>query len=195
MLTAQQITEAKKHVRYQRQVNAHEHDDCIKIAYEWLDAQTKTKAPLKRSHPIKHIIEQWGGRYISSSDVEVAAVLHPRIKGRYPYFNISSHLTLPHADRLAEIPEARGQGVELTSDHVSQTYSRIEASPDSRKIAILAGTRFKMSGLGALQYPDLAHKSGTVILVRLRSTGVTVLFDDARTPTVLHQIFISPLSD
>ncbi|GLR91089.1 hypothetical protein [Bradyrhizobium iriomotense] len=195
MLTAQQITEAKKHVRYQRQVNVHEHDDCIRIAYEWLDAQTKTKGPLKRTHPIKHIIEKWGGRYISSSDVEVAAEIHPRIKGKYPHFNISSHLTLPHDDRLAEFPKARGQGFELTSDHVSQTYSRIEASRNCRKTAMLAGTRFKMSGLGALQYPDLAHKAGTVVQVRLRSTGITVLFDDARTPTVLHQIYISSLSD
>lgn len=126
MLTAQQIAEAKKHVRYQRQNNVHEHDDCIRIAYEWLDAQTTIKRTLKRAYPIKHIIERWGGRYISSADVEVAAEIHPRVKGRYPHFNISSRLTLPRDGRLADIQEARAQGFQLTTHHITQTYARIE---------------------------------------------------------------------
>lgn len=38
MLTTEQISEAKKRVRYQQPTNVHEHDDCIRIAFEWFDA-------------------------------------------------------------------------------------------------------------------------------------------------------------
>ncbi|MFK4617849.1 hypothetical protein ABIF50_001126 [Bradyrhizobium diazoefficiens] len=126
MLTAQQISEAKKRVRYQQPNNVHEHDDCIRIAFEWFDAQSTTKRLAKPTYPLKNIIEMWGGRYIATSDVEVAAELHPRIKGKYPHFNISSRLTLPSDRRLADIPEARTQGYQLTVAHVTETYSRIE---------------------------------------------------------------------
>lgn len=126
MLSAEQIAEAKTRVRCHGQDNPHEHDDCIRIAYEWLDAQTTTKGFLNRTHPIKHFIERWGGRYVSSSDVQVAAEIHPRIKGKYPHFNISSRLTLPSDRRLADISEARTQSYQLTSAHITQTYFRIE---------------------------------------------------------------------
>ncbi len=33
------------------------------------------KHPTQREHSLKHIIETWGGRYVSQSDIEVAAVL------------------------------------------------------------------------------------------------------------------------
>ncbi len=84
----------------------HQHNDCIRIAYEWLDAQKKTKKPTKISHALKHIIEKWAERYVSKSDVEVAARMHPDIHGIYPYFNISARLTKPSTDRLKDIPEA-----------------------------------------------------------------------------------------
>lgn len=41
-------------------------------------------ADAKRAHPLKNFIETWGGKYIASSDVEVAAEMHPRIRGTYP---------------------------------------------------------------------------------------------------------------
>jgi hypothetical protein len=124
MLTAQEISEAKRRVRYENERAAlHEHDDCIRIAYEWLDAQTKTRGPIGRTLPIKHMIEKWGGRYVSQSDVEVAAELHPEIEGRYPHFNISARLVLPSDARLANIPEARTQGYVLTEEHVRNVYA------------------------------------------------------------------------
>lgn len=55
------------------------------------------------------------------------------------------------------------------------------------------GTRFKMSELGVVQFPDLAHKTGTV--VSIRTTGITVLFDGATRPTVLDRSYIAPLSE
>jgi hypothetical protein len=40
MLSTNEILEAKKRVRYSHGEKdiRHEHDDCIRIAYEWLDA-------------------------------------------------------------------------------------------------------------------------------------------------------------
>jgi|SRR6266404_2796895 len=83
MLSASEISEAKKRTQYchGKTEVLHQHDDCIRIAYEWLDAQVQTKGVIRRARPLKHIIENWAGRYVSQSDVEVAANLHPRIKG------------------------------------------------------------------------------------------------------------------
>src|SRR5438270_13998865 len=109
VLTALEIAEAKQRVEYVTGGGQplHEHDDCIRIAYEWLDAQTKIKtARRRRARSLKSIIQKWGGRYISSSDVEVAAYLHPQIVGRYPYFNIGARLVEPSRNRLDGIGEA-----------------------------------------------------------------------------------------
>lgn len=108
MLTAEEIEKAKARTRYSLPEDPHhEHDDCIRIAYEWLDAQKKLSAPNTRTTwAMKHLIEHWGGRYVSTTDVDVAAELHPEIEGKYPHFNISSRLTLPSDRRLASIGEA-----------------------------------------------------------------------------------------
>jgi len=60
---------------------------------------------------------------------------------------------------------------------------------------IVSGARFKMSEVGAARCPELAGRSGIVIEVSPRTTGITVLFDGARRPTCLHRDFISPISD
>jgi hypothetical protein len=60
---------------------------------------------------------------------------------------------------------------------------------------ITVGLRFKMSKLGAAQCPDLADKSGIVVGVSHRTTGITVLFDGERIPTYLHRDYISPKSE
>lgn len=107
MLTDEQIEYGKTHVEYTlRKGGYHEHNDCIRMAYEWLDAQKKIKSLTTKIRPLKHIIEKWAGRYISDTDVEVAAFLHPEIYGIYPYFNISARLTEPSILRLREISEA-----------------------------------------------------------------------------------------
>ena len=58
---------------------------------------------------------------------------------------------------------------------------------------MVVGTRFKMSKLGAVRCPDLAGRSGIIVEVSLRTTGITVLFDGARRPTCLHRDFICPV--
>ncbi|MDA9509494.1 hypothetical protein XI09_33640 [Bradyrhizobium sp. CCBAU 11386] len=60
---------------------------------------------------------------------------------------------------------------------------------------IVVGMRFKMSELGAVRCPELADRSGIVIDVSRRTTGITVLFDGAGRPTCLHRDFISPIPD
>jgi hypothetical protein len=121
MITAEAIVAAKARTRYWGYTAAefaarrsaercappvHEHDDCIRIAYEWLDAQRKLRNPRwPRHHALKHHIERWAGRYVSQNDVEVAAELHPEIRGIYPSYNIGA-LIWPSESRLAGIGEA-----------------------------------------------------------------------------------------
>ncbi len=105
-ITDEQIEQAKQHMEYVTGNPLHQHNDCVRIAYEWLDAQVKTVSPLRRAFALKHLIEKWGARYVSQSDVELAAELHPEIKGKYPYYNISTKLTLPDEERLVGIGEA-----------------------------------------------------------------------------------------
>lgn len=107
MLTDEQIEAAKKVTRYSTiEKPVHEHPDCIRFAFEWLDAQVKTKGRSKTIYPVKHLIERWAGRYVSTHDVDVAAHLHPDIQGVYPLFNISSKLTSPSFARISDLSEA-----------------------------------------------------------------------------------------
>jgi hypothetical protein len=102
----------------------HEHPDCIRIAYEWLDAQDKTKNIRKISRPLKGLIERWAGRYVSESDVEVAATLHPDIQGEYPNYNISTYFTEPKRSRLDDIGEALTQ--DYNERHDPSLYKKSE---------------------------------------------------------------------
>ncbi|MEH3122022.1 MAG: hypothetical protein PGN16_08590 [Sphingomonas phyllosphaerae] len=105
MLSDQEIDAAKK--RLPRSPDTlHEHNDCIRLAYQWLDAQKTVASAPKTYLPLKHMIEHWAGRYVSQSDVEVAALLHPRIEGKYPNYNLSRRLTRPSDRRLSGIGEA-----------------------------------------------------------------------------------------
>ena len=107
MITEEQIECGKKEVNYSlNEPPFHEHHDCVRIAYAWFDAQAKLGNSTKRTPSLKHIIEKWAGRYVSTADVELAAHLHPEIHGRYPRFNISTRLTLPSGSRLKDISEA-----------------------------------------------------------------------------------------
>ena len=104
MLTEHQIKIAKASTAYSLSDVHHEHDDCIRIAYQWLDAQLRTVRPGRKSRALKHIIERWAGRYVSTSDVEVAAHLLG-LQGEYPDYNISARMTVPHDRRLEGIGE------------------------------------------------------------------------------------------
>lgn len=122
MLSAEQIAAAKKDFRYSHPGDVfHEHDDCIRLAYEWLDAQNIRATPSKEFRPLKHIIERWAGRYVSQDDVEIAASLHPRIRGKYPNFNLSTRLVLPSDRRLEGIGEA------LTQDYRARLDPQVYA--------------------------------------------------------------------
>jgi hypothetical protein len=129
VLSDKQINDAKNRAPLQLQGHF-EHNDCIRMAYEWLDAQVKTKNRRMTYKPIKHIIEKWSGRYVSTSDVEVAAWLHPDIIGTYPNFNISSRLTFPSVLRLSGISEA-GKHNPIGAHYNNDTYSINEKEWDS----------------------------------------------------------------
>ncbi|MBT2242648.1 hypothetical protein JQK15_03780 [Sphingobium sp. BHU LFT2] len=109
MLTDAEIDAAKKRTNYTDKP-FHEHPDCIRLAFEWLDAQRTVKGAGQKHLALKHVIEKWAGRYVSETDVNVAAELHPRITGKYPNFNLSARLTRPHDRRLKGIGEALTQG-------------------------------------------------------------------------------------
>ena len=59
---------------------------------------------------------------------------------------------------------------------------------------LVVGARFKISELGATRLRSLAGKTGIVVEVFRSNTGVTVLFDGAKSPTCLHRDFITPIS-
>lgn len=105
MITSEQIEEAKRSAPLGSNPLFGDEDN-IRIAYEWLDAQRKTRLPVDRGRPMKHIVEAWAGCYVSQADVEVAAFLHADVKGSYPRFNISMRLVEPHPSRLAGFKHA-----------------------------------------------------------------------------------------
>lgn len=61
--------------------------------------------------------------------------------------------------------------------------------------SIAVGARFKLNKLGKIRCRDLASKVGAVVAVSARTTGITVLFDGAQRPPVLHRDYIRPSSD
>lgn len=113
-LTDEQITEAIVTMGFDRA--CHEHPDCIRIAYEWLDAQTAITAMKHDSYALKHRIEQWSGRYVSKEDVMVAAHLHPDFKTMNGYVNVSARLVEPDTQRLA--------GITVAFSHYYRSYHR-----------------------------------------------------------------------
>lgn len=87
----------------------HESPDSVRISVEWLSAQRRTSTMPVEMHNLKHLIENWGGRYVSRGDVQVAALLLD-IKGIYPSLYLDmGNLVLPDKRRLAHISEAHSQ--------------------------------------------------------------------------------------
>jgi hypothetical protein len=107
-LTDEEIENAKKEIVYSYSGYSeplHQHNDCIRICYEWLDAQEKMTIK-KVCCDYKHDVQHWAKRYVSRADFEVAAFLHPEIKGEYPKYNLRKVTVLPSITRLANIGEA-----------------------------------------------------------------------------------------
>lgn len=96
--------------------------DGVRIAYQWLDAQITTKAAKTAAYDLKGMVEEWAGYYISTSDVIVAAFLHPDIRGEFPHYNISRRYTEPSLDRLKGNPEAFTHDYRKNHKRHSYTY-------------------------------------------------------------------------
>jgi hypothetical protein len=85
----------------------------------------------------------------------------------------------------------------LAKFQAKQFLSRVKLMSKVRALQfnnLVVGTRFKMSELGAAQCRSLAGKTGIVVEVSRRTTGVAALFDGAKRPTYLHGDFITPIS-
>lgn len=103
--TDEQIEIAKKEIILPIDIEAHhEHLDCIRIAYAWLDTQKTIQTP--STIPTKMRIRSWGLRFISYSDIYIAAHLHPDIKSSGRKLNISRKYIKPLTSRLLTIGEA-----------------------------------------------------------------------------------------
>lgn len=125
MLSDDIIELAKASANYAGFVPVHQNNDCIRIAYAWLDAQIKT--PGLREVPVSQrgLIRAWGGALVMYADIIVAAEIHPAIKGVYPNLNVAEQLTLPLPSRLAHIPGAHEHPA-LKQFDTSQFYAHIE---------------------------------------------------------------------
>ena len=126
-ITDAMIEDAKKKTIYFTVLAHHEHNDCIRICYEWLDAQSHTKTATKGLFGYKHDIEAWAGRYVSTSDFMVAVTLHERffIKN-FNTVNISKKLIKPSIKRLEKIPEAFKHEQYMHFTESFDKYSTIE---------------------------------------------------------------------
>lgn len=120
-LTDQQISDAKNALKLEQP--HHEHDDCIRMAYEWLDAQTKIQT--KRQYDWKHLIEHWCGRHITDDDMRVAAHIHPEVQREGEKLNLGKRLILPNFERLDGIGEAHSQ-VPVMADYRKRIYAALE---------------------------------------------------------------------
>ena len=107
MITIQQINKAKLELNILEQ--DHEYGDSFRIAYEWFDSQTITKTLMGEKEDkvdLRRLMSDWAGREISENDTKIAAYLHPKIKGEYPFYNINPRLIYPSAERLRNIAES-----------------------------------------------------------------------------------------
>ncbi|MCB5191236.1 hypothetical protein LG198_10900 [Methylobacillus arboreus] len=106
MLSDETIALAKARANYAGFVPVHQNNDCIRIAYAWLDAQIKTAGVREVPVSQRGLIRAWGGALVMYGDIIVAAEIHPDIRGTYPHLNLSNELTLPDSARLAGIQGA-----------------------------------------------------------------------------------------
>lgn len=109
MITAGQIAMAKALHTYRNPDDIlHEHDDCIRICYEWLSAQKLQKSTQAGPEiaSLRNLIIRWGGSYVSRDDLDIALHFLPSIKVDRYSSNLSKRLTLPSDQRLVGIGQA-----------------------------------------------------------------------------------------
>lgn len=133
--TDQQITtavEAQKAIHHDSARN--EHAVCVRICAAWLEAQEViNRGAIGRLYPLKHIVESWGGRYVSTLDVMVAARLL-KIRGKYPHLGINSRLVFPNPERLRGIGQAFTQSFYCirACDHYQKTETGLAFLSEQR---------------------------------------------------------------
>lgn len=93
----------------------------IRIAYQWLDAQSTRKTPIGYNSVSFHVIQRWarasGG--VGLTDLMVAAHAHPNITGRYlTGYNVSKKRVFPDLRRL--------QGLENINSWIASTHKQQE---------------------------------------------------------------------
>ena len=103
VLSVEAIAFAKQRANYAAFVPVHHNDDCIRIAYAWLDAQIKSSSLSEVPVSQRGLIRSWGGALVMYGDIIVAAELHPEVFGIYPLLNLSNELTYPDPARLTTI--------------------------------------------------------------------------------------------
>ena len=102
-ITDEMISQAKTKTTYYN-INDihHQHNDCIRACYEWLDAQTPTKT--HQNHINKAMVEQWTQQYVSNDDLTVAITLHPKFSLSNNFkCNCSKSYVFPNPERLKNI--------------------------------------------------------------------------------------------
>ena len=132
IITDEQIKEAKANTPYSLEAH-HVNDDSIRAAYHWLDAQPKLLCITTKPLILKHVIERWAGFYVSRSDVEVAAHMHPDIHGYYPYYNIHCNFVHPLDCRLVGLIHHRTGQPSRRYDN--KTYFE-KTNPNQNRIAV-----------------------------------------------------------
>jgi hypothetical protein len=132
IITDEQIKEAKANTRYTLEPH-HMHNGNIRAAYQWLDAQPKLTGAAKKRLALKHTIQKWAGFYVSQSDVEVAAYLHPDIFGVYPRYNISDSFVHPADCRLVGLIQRRTKRGFRRYEY--RTYFE-RPNPNTKRIAV-----------------------------------------------------------
>lgn len=114
--------------------------DCIKIAYAFLDSQSKTKTKQSFSRgALKKLMEKWAGRYISEEDVNLAIKLHPALQGQAQNVNISTKLVFPSYARLNGIKDAWTHDYQFTQDFdedILSVFKFMEMSPGGELAAM-----------------------------------------------------------
>lgn len=93
--------------------------DCIRIAYEFIDAQ-RASGKKRKFSSIKNHVEKWAGRYISAADFDIAIQFHPEFHGENGFYNIELPLVMPDLNRLREIREAFSHKYEFDPSLLNQ---------------------------------------------------------------------------
>jgi hypothetical protein len=106
MFSDKEIEKVKDGFEYFWADGYHQHNDCIRIAAHWLDAQKRTKVCGVSPSVVKHTAEIWAQRYVSASDVEVAAHLLGIGRSERGLIGVSKLQTRPAERRLRNISEA-----------------------------------------------------------------------------------------